>query len=342
MQAYRLYTLAQAGAPEMGAMNRLREQGNLSATAVWMLAASYAKAGQPEAAKKLVSNLSTTIKAYRELGYSYGSDVRDRALILETLILLGDKTKAFEKLKEISKYLSNDGYWLSTQETAFCLKAVGAFAGIEKRGDLKFSYTLNGKTVNASTELPMAQVQIPIAGLKKESVKIVNESSGMLFTRIIMEGTPARGAEEDATSNLDMTVRYTDTKGANVDITTLEQGSEFVAEVTVAHTGIRSTYENLALSQVFPSGWEINNLRLQGDEEFLKSSPFDYQDIRDDRVYTYFSLYPNERRTFRVMLTASYAGAFYLPATTCEAMYDKSIYVRKKGQVVNVTKPVVQ
>jgi uncharacterized protein YfaS (alpha-2-macroglobulin family) len=93
---------------------------------------------------------------------------------------------------------------------------------------------------------------------------------------------------------------------------------------------------------VFPSGWEINNLRLQGDEEFVKSSAFDYQDIRDDRVYTYFTLYTNERRTFRIMLTASYAGTYYLPAISCEAMYDKSIYARKKGQVVEVTKATAQ
>ena len=342
LQAYRLYTLALAGSPEVGAMNRLREQGNLTSTAAWMLAASYAKAGQPEAAKKLVANLSTKLKPYRELSYSYGSDVRDRALILETLLLLNEKTKAFEVLKEISHYLSDYGYWMSTQETAFCLKAVGTFASVEKQGALKFSYTLGGKTVDASTDLPIAQVQIPITGVKKENIKIVSESKGMLFARLIMEGTPARGQEENAESNLALNIRYTDTDGREISPVQLTQGTEFIAEVTVAHTGIRSGYENLALSQVFPSGWEINNLRLQGDEEFVKSSPFDYQDIRDDRVYTYFSLYTNERRTFRVMLTASYAGSFYLPATTCEAMYDKSIYARQKGQVVEVVKPAAQ
>jgi len=342
IQAYRLYTLALAGAPEVGAMNRLREQGILSSTAAWMLAASYAKAGQPEAAKKLVANLSTKIKPYRELSYSYGSDVRDRALILETLLLLNEKTKAFELLKEISRYLSDYGYWMSTQETAFCLKAVGTFASIEKHGALKFSYTLNGKTIDASTELPIAQVQIPITGVKKESIKIVSDSKGALFARLIMEGTPARGQEEDTQSDLHLNIRYTDADGREISPVQLTQGTEFIAEVTVEHIGTRPGYQNLALSQVFPSGWEINNLRLQGDEEFLKSSPFDYQDIRDDRVYTYFGLSTNESRTFRVMLTASYAGSFYLPATSCEAMYDKSIYARKKGQVVEVIKPAAQ
>ena len=343
MQAYRLYTLALAGAPELGSMNRLRETGNLTSTASWMLAASYAKAGQPEAAKKLITSLSTTIKPYRELGYSYGSHYRDKALILETLVLLNEKAKAFEILKEISTALGDNGYWMSTQETAFCLKAVGSFAGMDKKGPLKFTYTLsNGKAVTATSELPITQVQIPISGMKKESIKIVSETDAMLFTRVILEGTPARGDEEDASSNLALSVRYTDTDGTSIDPTSLEQGTEFIAEVTVVHTGLRSYYENLALSQVFPSGWEINNLRLEGTEEFIKSDAFNYQDIRDDRVFTYFRLSPNERRTFRVMLTATYAGSYYLPAVSCEAMYDKSIYARKKGEPVEVTKPVVQ
>lgn len=342
MQAYRLYTLSLAGAPELGAMNRLREQGNLTSTAAWMLAAAYAKAGQPEASKKLIANLSTTIKPYRELAYSYGSDLRDRALILETLVLLNDKAKAFDLVKEISRSLSNDSYWMSTQETAFCLKAVAAFAGINKTGDLKFNYTLNGKTVSASTELPIAQIEVPISGVKKESIKIVSESKGMLFTRLIQQGTPARGNEEDAQNNLMLSIRYTDTDGREIDVTRLEQGTEFVAEVSVTSTGARSYYENLALAQVFPSGWEINNLRLSGDESVVRNSPYNYQDIRDDRVYTYFGIGANQRNVYRVMLTASYAGTYYLPAVSCEAMYDRSIYARKKGQVVEVVKATPQ
>jgi alpha-2-macroglobulin len=339
MQAYRLYTLALAGAPELGAMNRLREMGDLPATAAWMLASAYVKAGQPDAAKKLVANLSSVVKPYRELGYTFGSDVRDRALILETLSLLGDRNKGFELLKEISSTLSNENSWMSTQEVAYCLKAVAVFAGQEKRGTIKFKYTLNdGKTISASTELPIAQVPITIDGVKKGNVNIVNEGTGLLYSRLMITGTPARGNEEDVESNLNVTVVYKDKDGNIIDPTKLEQGREFVAEVTVIHPGVRSNYENMALAQVFPSGWEINNLRLDETESALANSIFTYQDIRDDRVYTYFNLRRNEKKVFRVSLTASYAGSFYLPAVSCEAMYDRSIYARKKGQPVEVVK----
>ena len=70
----------------------------------------------------------------------------------------------------------------------------------------------------------------------------------------------------------------------------------------------------------------------------LKSDPFTYQDIRDDRVLTYFDLKPNEKKTFRMLLSATYEGKFYLPSVHCQAMYDNSINSRKPGKWVEVVR----
>src|SRR5690606_30133703 len=175
-QAYRLYTLALAGSPELGAMNRLREDTRLSTVGAWMLAAAYAKISQPEAARKLIAGIDTRITPYRELGYSYGSDLRDRALVLETLVLLNEKAKAYDLLKEISAALSNSSYWMSTQETAMCLKAVAAFAGMEKRGDLTYTYTIDGKATRVVSALPISQVPIEITARGARNVKVDRKS----------------------------------------------------------------------------------------------------------------------------------------------------------------------
>jgi uncharacterized protein YfaS (alpha-2-macroglobulin family) len=95
----------------------------------------------------------------------------------------------------------------------------------------------------------------------------------------------------------------------------------------------------MALSQIFPSGWEIINTRLLEIDNVTKSSIPTYQDIRDDRVYTYFDLKAGETKTFSVLLNASYTGHYYLPAINCEAMYDATINARKKGMWVDVVKP---
>lgn len=52
VQAYRLYTLAKAQSPELGAMNRLREDSNLSLEAKWRLAAAYALTGRAQVARR--------------------------------------------------------------------------------------------------------------------------------------------------------------------------------------------------------------------------------------------------------------------------------------------------
>ena len=64
----------------------------------------------------------------------------------------------------------------------------------------------------------------------------------------------------------------------------------------------------------------------------------DSQDIRDDRVYTYFGLPENKDVTYNIMLNAAYAGKYYMPATYCEAMYNKSISALIKGEWVEVVK----
>jgi alpha-2-macroglobulin len=340
IQAYRLYTLALTSDPELGAMNRLREQNDLPSTAAWMLAAAYAKVGQPEAARKLIATLPTKVKAYQEMAYSYGSDVRDKAIVLETLILLNDRAKGFEALKDISAALSNPNLWMSTQTIAWCLKSIGSFAGSADKPELKFSYTFNGKEISANTALPIAQVDLPLNKGKGGELKLVSSSSGALFARVISEGVPARGSEDEAAQNLALDVFYSDKDGNAIDPVRIEQGTSFIASVSVTNTGYYGNFKNLAINQIFPSGWEINNLRLDDAQDRLAGDKPTYMDIRDDRIYTYFDLNANQRKIFKVLLTASYAGSYYLPAVSAEAMYDHGVFALRKGKIVEVFKAV--
>ena len=50
-QAYRLYVLALAGSPEMGAMNRLKEMKDLTSMSRWSLASAYALVGREDVAQ---------------------------------------------------------------------------------------------------------------------------------------------------------------------------------------------------------------------------------------------------------------------------------------------------
>ncbi len=343
-QAYRLYGLALADSPEKGAMNRLREKATLNKQAKWRLAAAYVLAGQPEAAKALVSGISTDIKPYNELSNTFGSNSRDEAMILETLCLMGDKVKGFSLMKKISASLSRDNYWMSTQTTAYSLIAAAKFIELDKpEGGINFSYQLNSsKTITATTDMPIASKALTVDGWKSGKINIQNKGKSEIYARLILVGTPVTGDQTSASNNLKLNIIYKNMDGKVISPDNLAQGTNFVAEVTVANPGLRGNYKEMALTQIFPSGWEIVNTRMDEVENQNSKDKPTYQDIRDDRVLTYFDLKSNERKTFKILLNASYAGRFYLPTISCEAMYDNTINAHKAGKWVTVGKDGVQ
>jgi uncharacterized protein YfaS (alpha-2-macroglobulin family) len=151
-----------------------------------------------------------------------------------------------------------------------------------------------------------------------------------------MSGIPLEGQETESSNNLRMNVAFKTLTGANIDETKLKQGTDFMAEITVNNPDLRGRYKEMVLNEIFPSGWEIVNSRMDQGPDVVKQSNFTYQDIRDDRVYTYFDLSFNSNRTYVVLLNASYLGKFYLPAFSCEAMYEGTINARNKGKWIEV------
>lgn len=340
-QAYRLYTLALAGQPEQGAMNRMRELQGLSNEARWRLAAAYALTGKKDVGQQLVNDVPVTVEPYDYWGRSYGSSLRDEAMILETQLLLDQKTAAAQNMRHVAERLSED-YWYSTQTTAYALLAIGKFV---KNGDIgdefKFSYQLpNGQVVNAGSKTPIMQIEVP-ADQQGRSIKVDNTGDGILFTQLIMTGQPLVGEETAASNHLAIEVKYFYNNGGEINPGEIPQGTDFIAQVTVKHPGSRgSNFDEMALSQIFPSGWEILNARLYHFDEFNNTSVPEYLDVRDDRVHTFFDINRSTSKTFRVRLNAAYPGRYYLPAVSCKAMYDESIYARVPGQWVNVVSEV--
>lgn len=339
VQAYRLYTLALARAPELGAMNKLLEKKDLSLAAKWRLAGAYMLAGKPEVARQLTNGIGTSIPAYRELEYTYGTELRDKAMILEVLCQLNMKTKAAPLAKDIATELCNAG-WLSTQTSAYCLIALSNFYGTSAGTGIKANFAVDqGQSTEINTAKSVSVTAIdPLPG-RKQNLKVSNTGKNVIYARLVLRGIPAYGDSSSADNNLKITVSYKGIKGEVVKVGSLEQGTNFIAEVKVNNPGLRGAYKNLALEQVFPSGWEIMNARMsEMAAAATKASEITYQDVRDDRVLTYFDLAAGETKTFKVMLMATYQGRFFMPPVQCEAMYDHSINARVPGLWVNVGK----
>ncbi|MEP6926307.1 MAG: MG2 domain-containing protein [Ginsengibacter sp.] len=337
-QAYRLYLLALAKSAELGAMNRLREFKYISPEAKWRLAAAYKLAGQDNTALQLINGLPVTFSTSHSPGFTYGSDTRDEAMVLETLTLLGRRTLAADLVNTIAAKLSQDE-WYSTQTTAYSLIAIAKYCGKNPSGSkIILTGVVNGKPIIINSSSYISQMPIDISK-GTANVVINNKGNNVLYARIISEGQPLTGEELKVNNNpsvLLLNVSYLSRDLKPVDITNLTQGADFIAKVTIKNPGKRGYYERMALSEIFPSGWEILNTRLQEGEGSFKSSPYDYQDIRDDRVYTYFNIKEKETLTYYVQLNATYPGRYFLPGTYCSAMYDNSINAGVNGKWVEV------
>lgn len=332
-QAYRLYTMALAGSADLGAMNRLRNDNNLSTAAAWRLSAAYALVGRKDVAEDLAKR-PMPIPNYREMGYTYGSNVRDMAMILESLSTLKATDRGVDLANDICAEL-NKG-WHSTQTRAYALLALAKFVGGGSFNDeFGFTATINGKTEKVNTNAAVYSFDIGDKKLSSGEISISNTSEQLLFVSLIQEGIPLEVNDTEIQDDITMRIVYRDMQGNALDVTSLPQGTDFKALVTVSHPGIRSAYKEIALNQIFPSGWQIVNTRVAEDNT-AGNKDFKYQDIRDDRVYTYFDLSKGKSKTFEILLNSTFVGKFYQPAVFCAPMYDESIQALKSGRWVEV------
>ena len=336
-QAYRLFTLALAGQPEKGAMNRLRESQNIPLLSKWLLAASFAITGRTEIASELIDIRSTDTES-DFYNYYYGSYLRDKAIILYTLTVLNKTEQALPLLKTISDNL-NKKTWYSTQTIAWSLFACMKFAETmspDATHSGKVSATFNGenKEINFSSKQAGSETLDIKEGVN--NLRVENISGNTVYANLIRRGIPLKTDILKENKGLIMDVQYLNMDLVPVNEKMLEQGTDFAMVVKVTNSTF-SRVDNIALTQMVPAGWEIQNTRLFETVMSIKESSFDYRDFRDDRIYTYFSLDRGETKTFIVILNAAYKGYFFQPALWCEAMYNGNIYSRIPGKEVVVT-----
>jgi uncharacterized protein YfaS (alpha-2-macroglobulin family) len=347
-QAYRLLVLARAGEAEVGAMNRLRELP-LDPVERWVLAGAYQQAGLADAARALATGDPMAPRDYRRGDWSWGTALRDHALVLQSLVILNQLDKAEPLVRAISARLSED-VWLSTQESSYALLAMSQLAGARSDGGFAFARTLAGRDANfTSTAAVHREVlaSVPDAGAP---LALRNTSQGILFATLTVRGTPAAGNEDEVASGLVLSASYSDAAGNAVNVDSLKQGEDVTVDIIVRNN-TREDLRYIALTQIVPSGWEIANERLHdagdgtgerdarsGYDEYrnTRAAQADYVDIRDDRVMQFFDLPAAGTIRFQTRVNAAYQGRFYLPGIAAEAMYDATKYARTAGRWTEV------
>lgn len=331
-QTYRLYLLAKADKPNVGAMNRMRlkiKENNLS---LWYLAASYQLIGKNSVAQDLIKKAPISITYDQSDIYSFGSIDRDNAIVLHMMSELNLKEQAWKMTKQIAEKLNKDNY-MSTQTTAYCLLAVSSYTQGYDAKQMTFQTSFpNDKTIK--TDKCLWQQTEKFEGSK--NLKVTNTTSMPLFITILEKGIPKDFVDTlNENKGIVMQVRYTNSEGKTINPTSLKQGDDLIAEIQVYNA--TGKYQNhISLTQVVPSGWEIINTDMFGSTGWRNE--VNNEEIRDDRVNLFYNLYKGQTKTFKIQLNASYVGKYYLPAIQTEAMYNHEVRARKPGYWVSIEK----
>lgn len=348
-RVYRVYLLALGGQAEFGAMNLLKENElkKMNDTQKWLLAGAYKLAGMDGVSNQIIGQSGFNVNEYKnEMSDTYGSGLRDKSIILEILTLFKNP-KANDFYAEITESLSKDT-WYSTQTTGYALMALGKY--IENNSNDFIGKNLSGYVIlpngvreNFKTDKSQLNFEIP-KGFEGKSIEILLDSNTdvkNVYLSLDSNYIPIKPIIENVSKNLVLETNYFDENGKNIDIAKLKQGSTFWAHFRVKNTsGIDLT--ELALTQILPSGWEIENTRLTEDDMpswmiNYRTNLEEYLDIRDDRVMWFFDMNSREQPfDFFVKLNAVSQGKFTLPNSLVETMYSKNYFAKKAGKNIEV------
>lgn len=332
-EAFRLYSLALANKPDLGAMNRMREMSNLHAEAKWMLANTYTLVNKNEIASELITNVGGFTNRSSGFDSDFGSQLRDQSIALMTLLQLNRLNDAMSYVQSIAQQLSSDESY-STQSTAFALMSVSQAANKLGKGNMNFDWSLNkDRAKSVTSSLPLWEQKLSDNKTTGE-VTVTNKQKNVLFAELSTTYTPLFDQSPALNKGISMQIKYVGQNGAALNYKDLMQGTSFTMIVEVTNLNSNQSYTNMALSQILPGGWEIVSTRYAGISEGLKN--YTYQDIRDDRMLTFFDLGKGETKQFYCRIQASYAGVYYMPATVCEAMYDASVYARTTASEIKI------
>ncbi|MCS7077922.1 MAG: MG2 domain-containing protein [Bacteroidia bacterium] len=309
---YGLYVLALANQPDYSSMSYYKSHPELlSKDMKYLLAGAFALTRQRDAIQYLLSDKFDFEKTDKNLSENFDSSVRADAIVLSVLAEINPAHPAIPALIRRFDEDQNQMYW-NTQERAFVCIGLGKLAKIQgghsstaiiKDGTNTYNFT--GKDLSIS--------------LKTNNITITTQGSGSLYYFWSTEGiayTPP--SNEDA--GLQVRRTFYDRTGKEIKDNKFIQNEVIICKITVSALERRSI-PNLAISDLIPAGFEIENPRLK-DLPNLKIEGYtepDYMDIRDDRLLLYTNV--SNTKTFYYMLRAVTVGSFVLPPIGAEAMY---------------------
>lgn len=342
---YSLYVLALANHPNLSVMNYFKSeitpmamgsasvshasmsgQNNLfTLDSKYMLAAAYALTGDKKAFSTLLPAGFEGERATRSLGGNFGSYIRDESISLATLVeSQPDNSQIPILAKHISEDLKNTD-WLSTQEEAFALIALGKLSENAQKSNATASVWVNGVKVG---ELGASDLSLTVnQDISNKKVEIRTQGNGYIYYYCETQGIPVSDKFKEEDSYMKVRKTFYNTQGSEITDYHFKENELVVVKISVSSLD-NNDVDNVAITDVIPACFEIENPRLNPEREFAwikdKASP-DYMDIRDDRI-TYFTNVTATTQYYYYLVRVVAKGNYVMGPVAADAMYDGSYH----------------
>ncbi|RNI22001.1 alpha-2-macroglobulin family protein [Rufibacter latericius] len=319
--AYSLYVLSLAGKPDWPTMNFYKTKPDLlSIDARYVLASTYALNGGHQSSRQLMPQSFAGETSVRALDGSFYSPLRDMALSLNSLLEANpDHPQVPILVRHLSQELRSSR-WFNTQERSFALLALGKQAR-RSGGNMTAQVLQNGKAIGTFNGKDLTlQNKMDAAPISLQS-----KGQGTLYYFWETEGISQSGSYVQEDSFLKVRKAFFTRDGKEISTRTFKQNDLVVVRLELQSLDGR-TIPNVAITDLLPAGFEIENPRLMASREFnwlqamVPATP-EYLDIRDDRINLYTTARPKTQYFFYQVRAVS-KGDFQLGSVGADAMYN--------------------
>ncbi|MEM0998781.1 MAG: MG2 domain-containing protein [Bacteroidota bacterium] len=334
---YALYVLALAEKPDRSLMNYYRARKHLlTGDTRYLLAGAFGLINDWIGFRDILPEAFLVERPVRESGGSFDSEVRAAGMMLNVLLEVDPNNK---QIPGLIRHISSFGSRIySTQDRAWAFLALGKAASKNANSQVKVDVLVDGKSIGTYDD---EMWSVESKKLNGKAVTLKASGQGTVYAFWESEGVKQAGdaAVREIDDNIKARRKWYNRNGQVIAGNEVRQGDLIVCEISLT-TGLRRV-ENLAVSDLLPAGFEIDNPRLGTSTALNWMKPDlspEYLDVRDDRLLLFTSMPAKTTRKFYYMLRAVNAGTFRLAPLGCEAMYDPEFKSYHGARTIRVAK----
>jgi len=334
--AYSLYVLALAGHAQQSTMNYYKAHTDLlTLDSRYLLSGAYSLAGQPVQAKETLPPAFAGEKPDHALGGSFYSYIRDEAISLNVLMDMDPGNAQVGPLaRQLSQQMLTERY-LNTQENAFGLLAMGKLARQANKTTATATITGNGSSLATVQEQPF---KLDLKNWIDRKLAINVKGNGGFYYFSELNGITSDGSFHEEDSYLRVRRTFLDREGHEITARSFRQNDLVVIRISLETQG-NARIDNVAITDMLPAGFEIENTRLTEMPalKWIKDEDEpDYRDIRDDRI-NLFTDAGGRTKHFYYMVRAVSPGNYQQGPVQADAMYNGTYHSYNGAGTIHIT-----